>query len=153
MSFQLPAILTLCQDACQHLMLHPYLKNKQLKLIIVSVVRIQVVWCLLMNNSWVNENTVSSSSELNHLFIADSLQLTNLTSRFGGAASFATSISFEKLDRSLSSSCPYCSRKFSAILAASQPYFVDILFIRINLKGGSKSFSLQSALFSSYKAF
>ena len=109
------------------------------------------VWCLVMNNSWVNENTVSSSSELIHLFITDSLQLTNLTSRFGGAASFATSISFEKLDRSLSSSCPYCSRQFSAILAASQPYFVDILFIRINLKGGSKSFSLQSALFSVIK--
>ena len=86
----------------------------------------------------------------NHLFIADSLQLTNLTSRLGGAASFVTSISFEKLDRSLSSSCPYRSRKFSAILAASQPYFVDILFIRINLK---ESFSLQSAPFSSYKAF
>ena len=78
----------------------------------------------MVNNSYVNENTVSSSSELNHLFIADSLQLANLTSRFGGAASFATSISFEKLDRSLSSSCPYFRRQFSAILAASQPYFV-----------------------------
>ena len=44
------------------------------------------VWCLVMNNSWVNENTVSSSSELNHLFIADSLQLTNPTSRFGQQA-------------------------------------------------------------------
>ena len=48
--------------------------------------------------------------------------------------------------------CPYCSRQFSAILAASQPYFVDILFIRINLKGGSKRFSLQSALFSSCRS-
>ena len=97
--------------------------------------------------------TLFLPSELTHLFIADSLQLTNLTSRFGGAASFATSISFEKLDRSRSSSSPYFQRQFSAILAASQPYFVDILFIRINLKGDSKSFSLQSALFSSYKAF
>ena len=111
------------------------------------------VWCLVMNNSWVNENTISSSSELNHLFIADSLQLTNLTSKFGRPESFATSISLEKLDRSVSSSCSYFLRQFSAILAASQPYFVDILFIRNNIKGGSKSFSLQSALFSSYKAF
>ena len=58
----------------------------------------------------VNENTVSSRSELNHIFIADSLQLTSLTSRFGGAESFATSISLEKLDRSLSSFCPYLLR-------------------------------------------
>ena len=94
-----------------------------------------------------------TTSELNHLFIADSLQLTDLTSRFGGAASFATSITLEKLDRSVSSSCSYFLRQFSAILAASQPYFVDTLFIRNNIKGGSKSFSLQSAPFSSYKAF
>ena len=39
-----------------------------------------LVLCLVMNNSRVNENTVSSSSELNHHFIADSLQLTDLTS-------------------------------------------------------------------------
>ena len=98
-------------------------------------------------------NTVSSSSELNHLFIADSLQLTNLTSRFGGAASFATSISVEKLDRSLSSSCPYCSRQFSAILTDSQPYFVDIPLIRSNIKGGSKHLSSQNTPSSSYIAF
>ena len=90
-----------------------------------------------MNNSRVNENTVSSGSELNHLSIADSLQLSNLTSRFGVAESFATSISLEKLDRSLSSSCPYFCRQFSAILAASQPYFVNIPLIRSNIKGGS----------------
>ena len=98
-------------------------------------------------------NTVSSSSELNHLFIADSLQLSDLTSKFGGAESFATSISLEKLDRFVSSSCPYLWRQFSAILAASQFYFVDILIIGYNIKGGSKSFLLQSALCSSYKAF
>ena len=40
-----------------------------------------------------------------------------------------------------------------AILAASQLYFVDILIIGYNIKGGSKSFLLQSALCSSYKAF
>ena len=95
---------------------------------------------------------VSSSSELNHLYY--SLQLTDLTSRFGGAESFATSISLEKLDRFVSSSCPYFWHQFSAILlAASQLYFVDILIIGYNIKGGSKSFSLQSALCSSYKAF
>ena len=94
-------------------------------------------------------NTVSSSSELNHLFIADSLQLTDLTSKFGGAESFTTSISLEKLDRFVSLSCPYFWRQFSAILAASQFYFVDILIIGYNIKGGSKSFLLQSALCSS----
>ena len=99
------------------------------------------------------ENTVSSSSKLYHLFIADSLQLTYLTSRFGGTESFATSISLEKLHRFVSSSCPYFWRQFSAILAASQLYFVDILIIGYNIKGSSKSFSLQSALCSSYKAF
>ena len=106
-----------------------------------------------MNKSLVNENTVSSSSELNHLFIADSLQLTDITSRFGGAESFATSISFEKLDRFVSSSCPYFWRQFSATLAYSQPYFVDILIIGYNIEGGSKRFLLQSALCSSYKSF
>ena len=70
----------------------------------------------LMNNLRVNDNTVSSSSELNHLFIADSLQL---TSRFRRAESFATSISLEKLDHSVSSFCSYFLRQFSAILAAS----------------------------------
>ena len=50
-----------------------------------------------------NENTVSSSSELNHLFIADSLQLTTLTSRFARAERFVTSI-FEKLETVLSPS-------------------------------------------------
>ena len=97
--------------------------------------------------------TLFLPSKLNHLFIADSLQLTDLTSRFGGAESFATSIPLEKLDRFVSSSCPYFWRQFSAILAASQLYFVDILIIGYNIKGGSKSFSLQSALCSSYKAF
>ena len=81
---------------------------------------------------------------VNHLFIADSLQLSNLTSRFGAAESFATFISFEKLDRSLSSSCPYFWRQFSAILAASQLYFVDIPLIRSNIKGGSiQAYSLK----------
>ena len=114
-------------------------------------------------------------SELKHVFLADSLQLTYLTSRLGGAESFATSISFEKLDRSCSPSCPYILRQFLIILAASQPYFVDIPLIRsnikggsmhfsqlyfvdiliigYNIKGGSNSFSFQSALCSSYKAF
>ena len=63
------------------------------------------------------------SCDSNHLFISYILDLANLTSRFGGAESFATSISLEKLDRSLSSSCPYFWRQFSAILAASQLYF------------------------------
>ena len=40
----------------------------------------------------------------------------------------------------------YFWRQFSAILAASQLYFVDILIIGYNIKGQSKSFSLQSAL-------
>ena len=83
--------------------------------------------------SIINEITVSSSSD--HLFIADS----DLTSRFGGAESFATSISLLSL-------------RLAHILAASQPYFVGILIIGNNIKGGSKSCSLQSALFSSYKA-
>ena len=96
----------------------------------------KIVWTCPLN-----ENTISSGSELNHLFIADSLQLTNLTSKFGRPESFATSISLEKLDRSVSS-CSCFLRQFSAILAASQPYLVDILFIRNNIKGGSKSFSL-----------
>ena len=87
------------------------------------------VWCLVMNNSGVNENTVSSSSELNHLFIADSLQLTNLTLRFGRAESFATSISLEKLYRSVSS------------------------FKRSNIKVDPKHFSSQNTPNSSYKAF
>ena len=87
-----------------------------------------------------NKNIVSSSSELDHLFIADSLQLTDLISRFGGAESFATSISLEKLDRFVSSSCPYFWRQLSAILAASQLYLVDILIIGYNIKGDSKSF-------------
>ena len=101
----------------------------------------------------INKNTVSSSSELDHLFIADSLQLTDLTSRFGGAESFATSISHEKLDRFVSLSCPYFWRQFSAILAASQLYFVDIPLIRSNIKGGSKHFSSQNTPRSSYKVF
>ena len=89
----------------------------------------------------------------NHLFIAGSLQLTSLSSRFEGAESFATSNSLEKLDRSLSPSCPYFLRHISAILAASQPYFVEIPLIRSNIKGGSKNFSSQNTLSSSYKAF
>ena len=93
-----------------------------------------------MNNSRVNENTVSSSFELNHLFIADSLQLTDLTSRFGGAESFATSISLEKHDRFVSSSCPYFWRQFSAILAASQPLFCRYSNYRIQYKGRLKKF-------------
>ena len=98
-----------------------------------------------MNNSWVNENTLSSNtlsscSELKHLFLADSLQLTYLTSRLGGAESFATSFSFEKLDCSCSPSCPYFWRQFLAILAASQPCIVDIPLIRSNIKGGTKHF-------------
>ena len=91
--------------------------------------------------------------ELKHLFLADSLQLTYLTSRLGGAESFATSISLEKLDRSCSPSCPYFWRQFSAILAASQPCFVDIPLIRSNIKGGMKHFSSQNTPRSSYKAF
>ena len=79
-----------------------------------------------------------------HLFLADSLQLTYLTSRLGGAESFATSISFEKLDRSCSQSCPYFWRQFLAILAASQPCFVDIPLIRSNIKGSTKHFSSQN---------
>ena len=67
--------------------------------------------------------------------------------------SFATSISLEKLDSSLSSFCPYILRQFSAILAASQPHFVDIPLIRSNIKGGSKHFSSQNTPSSSYKAF
>ena len=39
MSFQLPAIRKLCQDACQRLMLHPV---QEAKSNMVSVVRIQV---------------------------------------------------------------------------------------------------------------
>ena len=57
------------------------------------------------------------------------------------------------LDRFVSLSCPYFWNQFSAILAASQIYFVNILIIGYNIKGWSKSFSLQSALRSSYKAF
>ena len=106
-----------------------------------------------MNNSLVNENTVSSCSELKHLFLADSIQLTYLTSRLGGAESFATSISFEKLDRSCSPSCPYFWRQFSAILAASQPFFADIPLIRSNIKNGTKHFSSQNTPRSSYKDF
>ena len=79
-----------------------------------------------------------------HHFLADSLQLIYLTSRLGGAESFATSISFEKLDRSCSPSCPYFWRQFSAILAASQPCFVDIPLIRSNIKGGTKHFSSEN---------
>ena len=92
-------------------------------------------------------------SLIKHLFLADSLQLTYLTSRLGGAESFATSISFEKLDRSCSPSCPYFWRQFSALLAASQPCFVDIPLIRSNIKGGTKHFSSQNTPRSSYKAF
>ena len=62
--------------------------------------------------------------------------------RFGGAESFATSISLEKLDRSVSSSCPYFWRQFSAILVASQPYFVNIPLVRSNIKGCLKAFFL-----------
>ena len=47
----------------------------------------------------------------------------------------------------------FLRRQFSAILAASQLYFVDILIIGYNIKGGSKRFLLQSAPRSSYKAF
>ena len=81
------------------------------------------------------------------------LQLTYLTSRLGGAESFATSISLEKLDLSCSPSCPYFWRQFLAILAASQPCFVDIPLIRSNIKSGTKHFSSQNTPRSSYKAF
>ena len=40
--------------------------------------------------------------------------------------------------RSASSSCSYFLRQFSAILAASQPYFVDIPFIRNNIKSAAR---------------
>ena len=98
-------------------------------------------------------NTVSSSSELNHLFIADSFQITNLTSRFGGAESFANFISLEIVDHFLSSSFSYLLRQISVILVASQPYFVNIPPIRSNIKGGSKHFASQNTPSSIYKAF
>ena len=85
-----------------------------------------------------------------HIFIADSLQLTNLTSRFGAAEG---SISLEKLDCSVSRSCPSFIVNFSGTVAACQPYFVNILIIENNIKDGLKSFLLQNAKFSSYKAF
>ena len=44
MSFQLPAIRKLCQDACQHLMLHPYItaQEQAAKTNVLTVVRNQV---------------------------------------------------------------------------------------------------------------
>ena len=44
MSFKLPIIRKLCQDACQHLMLHPYIvpQEQAAKTIMVSVLLIQV---------------------------------------------------------------------------------------------------------------
>ena len=88
-----------------------------------------------------------------HLFIADSLQLINLTLRFGRAESFATSISLEKLTIQSPRLARIFWRQFSAILAASQPYFVDIPLIRSNIKVDPKHFSSQNTPSSSYKAF
>ena len=88
------------------------------------------------------ENTVSSSSELNHLFIADSLQLTSLTSRFGGEASFATSISLEKLDRSLSSFLPIFFASILGELGSQPALFCRYSTYKKQYKGRLKAFFL-----------
>ena len=63
------------------------------------------------------------------------------------------SISLEKLDRFVSSSCPYFWCQFSAILAASQLYFVDILIIGYNIKGGSKKFFASKCTVLKFQSF
>ena len=55
--------------------------------------------------------------------------------------------------RNSSTSYPYFWRQFSAILAASQLYFVDIPLIRSNIKGGSKLFSSQIHRYQVTKVF
>ena len=71
---------------------------------------------------WLSSELEETVFSLTHeLFMTKhhTVTLTTLTSKSGGAESFATSISLEKLDCSVSSSCPYFRRQFSVILAAS----------------------------------